>query len=362
RYRYVLRQGDHEVDGEFRTAPPEDEPATVRFLWSGDLGGGGFCRRLVDGYAIFRVMARSAADFFVFVGDTAYTDIPCRGHDVVPGPPAPAQTVAEYRAHHRYNREDPAFQAFLRRTPVYAIWDDHEVRNNFAGPSEPLMARGRQAFVEYWALAAGDRRSTRLYRRVRWGRLLELFILDTRQYRSRNTERDGPGKTMLGPEQRQWLLDGVTRSTATWKVVVTSVSLSIPTGAAERRDSWTGANILGLSSSDSTGFATERDAILRAFRRAGVRNLVFLAADVHHAELIRHHPHPDWSFHEFVAGPLAATTGRPRPLDVGLGPRSLFAQGNVRNFGEITIEPAHLTVRIVDEQGAELFSHTIGPE
>ena len=64
-----------------------------------------------------------------------------------------------------------------------------------------------------------------------------------------------------------------------------------------------------------------------------------------YAELIRHHPAPGWSFHEFVAGPLSARFGRPRPLDEGLNPRSLFARSGVNNFGEVTLEPAHLTVR-----------------
>src|SRR5207249_2217020 len=85
---------------------------------------------------------------------------------------------------------------------------------------------------------------TRLYRRFRWGRLLEVFILDTRQYRSLNRETDGPGKSMLGAAQKRWLLDGVTSSTAVWKVVVTSVSLSIPTGKPDARDSWTGVELV----------------------------------------------------------------------------------------------------------------------
>ena len=53
---------------------------------------------------------------------------------------------------------------------------------------------------------------------------------------------------------------------------------------------------------------------------------------------------------------------RPRPLDARLNSRTLFAQGGVYNYGEIKIEPAHLTVRVLDEQGSELFTHTIGPE
>ncbi len=361
RHRYQLAQGGERVDGEFTTAPPPDAPARVTFLWSGDLGGGGLCRPAEGEYGIFRAMLRHPADFFLFVGDTTYADVACNRPATVPGANFRARTLAEYRARHRYNREDHAFQAFLRRTPVYATWDDHDVRNDFAGTTEPLMPIGRQAFLDYWPVAAGDD-ATRLYRSVRWGRLLEVFILDTRQYRSDNRLPDGSRKTMLGAAQRRWLLDAVPASTAVWKVVVSSVTLSVPSGRPERRDGWSNANILGLAPATGTGFVTERDAILRELRVQGVRNLVVVAADVHHAEIIRHQPYRDWEFHEFIAGPLSAPPGRPRPLDGRLGPRTLFAQGGVYNFGEVTIESAHLTVRLVDEQGAVMFTHTIAPE
>ena len=71
---------------------------------------------------------------------------------------------------------------------------------------------------------------------------------------------------------------------------------------------------------------------------------------------------PDWSFYEFIAGPLSASLGRPRPLDDALGPRSLFAFGGADNFGVIRIEPATLGVPIVDTDGQERGSHTMGPE
>jgi alkaline phosphatase D len=361
RYRYRVAQDGAVTEGMFTTAPAATEPAPVRFLWSGDLGGAGLCRPAVGGYAIFPIMLRHPADFFLFVGDTVYTDVPCDRPGTAPGGNFRASTLAQYRARHLHNRRDPGLQALLRQTSVYAIWDDHEVRNDFAGTTEPRMPVGREAFLDYWPIIPPAEEPGRLYRRVRWGRLLEVFILDTRQYRSDNRMPDGPGKTMLGPAQRRWLVDAVTSSTATWKVVVSSVTLSLPTGRPERRDGWSSANVFGLPQ-EGAGFATERDAILRELRRGDVRNLVFVAADVHHAELIRHHPHTEWSFHEFIAGPLSASTGRPRPLDLSLNPRSLFAQGGVFNFGEVTVEPTHLTVRLIDETGAVMFSHTVGPE
>jgi alkaline phosphatase D len=361
RYAVRVSQGQARADAEFVTAPAPDAPARVTFLWSGDLGGGGYCRPQDGGYRIFRPMAERRADFFMFVGDTIYADVPCDRGGVVPGADFRARTLAQYRARHRYQLEDPPLQALLRGTSVYAIWDDHEVRNDFSGPHDALMPIGRRALLDYWPIAPPDEEPTRLYRRFRWGRLLDVFILDTRQYRSRNTDTDGADKTMLGAVQKRWLLDAVTSSSALWKVVVTSVSLSIPTGRPQARDSWTGVSPFGLPQ-DGAGFVTERDAILDHFRKNDVRNLVFVAADVHHAEVIRHEPAPSWSFHELVAGPLSATLGRPRPLDMTLNPRSLFARGGVFNFGEVVIGPAQLTVRLIDDAGAVMFTHVIKPE
>jgi alkaline phosphatase D len=361
RYTYRVRSGASETTGEFVTAPSDDSTGPVRLVWSGDLGSGGFCRPRGGAYRIFETMARQRPDFFLFVGDTMYADHVCRGPQLEPGADFVATTLPGFRRKHRYHREDPGFRKLLSHTAVSAIWDDHEVRNDFAGPHEPLMPLGRQAFFDYWPIVAPASETTRLYRKLRWGKLLEVFILDTRQYRSANSQLDGPGKTMLGHEQRRWLIDGVSASTAVWKVVVTSVSLSVPTGRTHR-DSWSNASVWGVPEENSTGFAHERDVILRALRQRGVRNLVFLTADVHHAELIRHHPTPEFSFHEFIAGPLTASQGRPRPLDAALNPRSLFGRGGVNNFGEIRIEPALFTVRILDEEGNELFTHTIGPD
>jgi alkaline phosphatase D len=360
RISYRVRQAGDSVQGEFVTAPGPDSPAPARFLWSGDLGGGRFCRRQADGYPIFRAMARHPVDFFLFVGDTIYADRRCNDGAFVPGYDFVARSLGEFRDKHRYNRADPAVQVFYQQTSVYAIWDDHDVRGDFA-PSDPLMPIGRRAFLDYWPIEPPAADPTRLYRRFRWGRLLELFILDTRQYRSANTEPDGPAKTMLGEAQRRWLVENVSASSATWKVVVSSVSLSVP-GLRQARDSWSNANILGFPEEGSTGFAAERQEILAAFRTRGVRNVVVLTADVHHGELIEHRLATDYRIHEFIAGPLSQAPGRPRPLDQALNPRSIAAVAGMNNFGEIAIDPEELRVRLVGEDGRELAAHRLRPE
>jgi alkaline phosphatase D len=358
RYRYVAGQGAVRVAGEFATAPAPDADAPVRMLWSGDLGGAGHCRDVEDGYRIFRAMAARRADFFVFNGDTIYADQACGKAPHAAGGQFVAAALADFHRKHRYNRADHAVQAFLRRTPVYAIWDDHEVRNNFAGAADPLMPVGRRAFQDYWAVEGPPAEPGRLYRSVRWGRHVEVFILDTRQYRTPNAEADGPAKTMLGAEQRAWLLDGLAGSTATWKLVVSSVPLGMFTGGAHS-DSWSSANVLGFSRGPRTGFVHERGVLLAALRERQVANVAFLTGDVHRAELIRHEPAPGQHLHEFVAGPLSARQGFARFLDRSLHSRSLASLGWTENFGEVAADGRRLTVRIVDASGSTRVSLTL---
>src|SRR5262249_37287858 len=218
--------------GEFTTLPDAKSHVPVTFGWSGDLGGQGRCRRGAAGYPIFDVMRARQLDFFLFLGDTMYSDSLCPSPPNEPGADFLATTLVEYRARHRYQRGAEALRRFLETTPVYAIWDDHEVRNDFAGPFDSQMPIGRQALREYWPIRVAPDDPQRLYRSVRAGADLDVFILDTRQYRSRNVDPDGPAKTMLGEKQLQWLLSELSESTATWKVIVTSVPLSISKGGS----------------------------------------------------------------------------------------------------------------------------------
>jgi alkaline phosphatase D len=350
-----------QIAGEFVTAPGPTVALPVRFVWSSGLGSSGYCRKPGAGYPIFGALARVPADFFLFVGDTIYADQVCGGSPRQAGYDFVARRLADFWSKHRYNREDPSVQAFYRRTSVYAIWDDREVRSHFAGPIEPLMEPARRAFIEYFPIQPPRDEPGRLYRKFRWGALLEIFILDTRQYRSPVAMHDGPAKTMLGAAQRRWLIESVSGSSAVWKVVVSSAPLSVPTGG-RIHDSWSNANGEGVPEDHGTGYAMERDAILRTLRQRGVRNLVFLTGDTQHAELVRHQPAAEWSFHEFIAGPLSATPGRPRPLDAGLNPRSLASLGGVANFGDIAIDSGGLTVRILDAEGQVRATDSLAPE
>lgn len=367
-YRYSVLTAepeaqDHELQpsgdagGSFRTAVPPDRHQPVTFVWSGDLGGQQHCRRGVDGYPIFDQVLRASPTFAVLLGDSIYADDRCPSPPNEPGSDFTASTVDQYRAKHRYQREAAALQRLLRSVPVFVMWDDHEVRNNFSGTQDPWMPAGRQALLEYWPIASPADDPTRLYRTIRWGKDVEIFLLDTRQYRSANAEKDGPGKTMLGSAQRQWLLDGLARSDATWKFIVTSVPLSNPKGgttAVPGNDSW-------ARGADGTGFFTELQSIVHGILTRSIRNIVWLAGDVHYAQVNRYDPDRDGTpdFHEFICGPLSAAPGRPLPPNPDLNPTTLYTDGGFPNFGVIAVEGDALTLTLRDATGAVRFAQTL---
>jgi len=362
RYRILTAGLRHETElaeratGRFKTSAASETPEPVRFVWSGDMGGQKHCRDQVAGYPIFVRMRQADPAFAILLGDLIYADDRCPAPPNVPGGDFLATTLDEYRAKHRYQRGDPALQRFLSEVPVYAIWDDHEVRNNFAGAADPLMPVGRQALLDYWPIATPAEDPYRLYRKIRRGADLEIFILDTRQYRSKNEEPDGEAKTMLGVGQRDWLIQGLATSTATWKVIATSVPLSIPKQGSQQmpgNDSWARA-------ADGTGFQTELRRILDAMKARGVRNVVWLAADVHFAQVNQYDPDGDGvaDFLEFVAGPLAAASGPAIAPDPTFRPSTLYSVGKFANFGLVTVQSRTLRLEIVDEAGTSRFVHT----
>ena len=343
------------LQGEFTTLPDMKSHAPVTFAWSGDLGGQGHCRRGAAGYPIFDRLRKQPLDFFLFLGDTIYGDDLCPSPPNEPGADFRATNLAEYRARHRDQRSAEALRRFLANVPVFVIWDDHEVRNDFAGPFDSQMEAGRQALREYWPMPVAADDPHRLYRRVPVGADLELFILDTRQYRSRNADQDGPAKTMLGAPQLQWLLKGLTESTATWKVIVSSVPLSIPKGrggGASGYDGWAGGP-------GGPGFERERQVIVEAILGQQMKNVVFLAGDVHLVQANAYDPNRDGvpDFHEFVVGPLSAAPGWLMPPTVGLRPTTLINETGYMNFGLVRVTRSSFDVTILDEAGTMRFSH-----
>lgn len=367
RYRYAVKarrtdqRSSREIieesgSGVLTTPQADDKSEPFTFLWSGDLGGQKRCRDEWVGYPIFYRMLQVKPAFAILLGDTIYGDDVCPSPPNAPGSESAAATLDQFRVKHRYQRGSAALQRFLASVPVYVIWDDHEVRNNFSGPHDPLMPAGRQAFLEYWPVGTPVEEPTRLHRKFRRGADAEFFILDTRQYRDRNVDRDSPTKTMLGSAQREWLLEGLARSTATWKFIVTSIPLSNPKNGTPQlpgNDSWARAE-------DGTGFQAELRTIVNAILKGRVRNVVWLAGDVHYTQVNAYDPNGDGTpdFHEFIAGPLSAAPNKPVPPDPAFKPTTFHSEGGFYNFGLVRVNKGELRLDIVDDTGLPRFTRT----
>ena len=389
-YRYQVRfDRGPAVTGSFRTAPDASDEAAVRVAFGGDVAGQNVCRDAGEGFPIADTIRQWKPDVFVGLGDMIYADNACEpvgryGNAQLPGGFGPAADLAGFWAHWRYNRADPALQRLLSSAAYVGVWDDHEVVND-AGPlHDPLppsaagvhlLPVGLDSFVDYTPIAVAENTPKRLYRSLRWGQHLELFVLDTRQYRDANGAEDSATrpKTMLGREQLTWLNERLAASDATWKVVVSSVPISIPTGfpAANGRDGW--ANF-----DQTTGFEHELLQILRGAADRGDR-MVWITTDVHFAEAFRYRPFadkPGFVVHELVTGPLNAGIFPIRDVDSTLSPEVLSFYGPASasdvttwseakrwfNFGTLEVAPdGALTAGIVNTAGDRVFTLRLGP-
>jgi alkaline phosphatase D len=378
RYSYRVRFGraGPSARGSFRTPPVETKAAPVRLAFGGDVAGQNVCRDAVEGFPIMDTIRAWRPDVFVGLGDMIYADNACEatgryGNAQLAGDFGPATDLEGFWAHWRYNRADPASQRLLGSTSYIGVWDDHEVINDF-GPLTDLAPIGLRAFLDYTPISSAPR----LYRSLRWGQHLELFVLDTRSYRDPNSAPDSldQPKTMLGREQLAWLKEGLAGSDATWKVIVSSVPMSIPTGfpAANGRDGW--ANF-----DQDTGFENELLDILSFMAEKGIDNSVWITTDVHFAEVFRYSPFPadpGFAVHEIATGPLNSGIFPNPSVDTTLNPEVLFFHGPASpddvtswdqakqwfNFGTLEVG-AHgdLTAEVLDAAGVSRFSLTREP-
>jgi alkaline phosphatase D len=385
-YRYKVGS----IRGSFETAPKASDAEDIRLAFGGDVAGQNVCRDANEGFPIMDTIRRAKPDVFVGLGDMIYADNACDpvgryGNAQLPGGFGPATDLPGFWSHWRYNRADTASQRLLASTGYVGVWDDHEVVNDFGPlsdtrstppytPGVHLLPIGLDAFLDYTPIAVAQNTPKRLYRSLRWGKHVELFVLDTRQYRDANIASDSPDrpKTMLGREQLTWLKDSLAASDATWKVIVSSVPMSIPTGfpATNGRDGW--ANF-----DQTTGFEQELLDILGFMERSGIRNTIWITTDVHFAEAFRYRPfssNPNFVVYELATGPLNAGIFPIRDFDSTLNPEVLTFYGPVTaeavttwteakrwlNFGTLDFaRDGTLTAGIVNTAGETKFSITL---
>lgn len=315
-YRAVIAGKKPGPVSRFITAPAPDDFAAVRFCFSGDT------RESYKPFSIMDAIRAVQPNFFVHLGDTIYAD---RGGSAVDLP----GFWGKYRA----NRADAPSQRLFSETSVYVTWDDHEVRDNYE-PGDPLAPIGQRAFLDYWPVRPDAGEPNRIYRSFRWGRGLELFLLDARQY------RDRARGTMLGPRQKEWLLEGLASSTAAFKIVATSVPLY--GGGDDRWD----------------GFPKERDQLIQWIRQKKIAGVTFISADLHHAALAQISRRP--GIKEIIVGPLAAPMNA---LGIGYSAGMEFFANKTFNFGVLTFDPKasppEMLLEIRDEDNGILYKTRI---
>ena len=314
-YRFVY-DGVASRIGRCRTLPrPDDSPESLRIAVLA-------CQNYLNGYyPAYHYVAEEEVDFLVHVGDFVYEsdagdfkglgsyDYPGRekrlpsGHDRV-------WNLDDYRYLYRTYRRDRFLQEALESHTLIAGWDDHEMVNDVywdratdapAGDhprgDDPrfmteLIADAMHAWWEFMPARVeydpgGDslQERFRLWRSFEFGDLVRLVLTDERLFRDPPREAiptadnvgpqyEPPGRTMLGEEQREWLVDTVTGSEATWTVWADEV-LTVPLRL--------GSGPLSLYPVQGgwDGYTRERMQITERIGSAGVENFVTLTGDMH---------------------------------------------------------------------------------
>ena len=392
--------------GQFNTAPMSRR--SIRFAWSGDTAGQGWG---IDdaGMLTYATMAGHQPDFFIHSGDTVYADNAMEDQVELPDGSIwtnstlidekrkVAETLDEFRAQWKYNMMDPHVAAMNASVPTFFQWDDHEVVNNWSASkslmdddrytekSVPLLqARATQAFHEMTPLRIHPSEPSRVYRKINYGPMLDIFFLDLRSYRGPNQAEMTTDLTndqrVLGAEQMEWLKRELSASTATWKVIASDQPIGLIVWDNFREQSGSEGIADGIGG-PAMGREVEVAELLRFIKTAGIENTVWLTADVHYTAA--HYDDPNNAqfqdftpFWEFVSGPLHAGTFGPNALDATFGPEVRYVKAPTEEQGvnlppsaglqffglvDIDADSQQITVRLMDRADTELYSVTLDP-
>lgn len=394
------------IVGRFKTAPASRR--NIRFAWSGDTAGQGWG---IDdtGMKTYATMAGHTPDFFIHSGDTIYADGPMKDEVelksggvwknsvLIDEKRKVAESLGEFRAQWKYNMMDEHVRAMNAMCPTFFQWDDHEVVNNWSDAKDltsddryteksvdVLTARASRAFHEMTPIRYTPAEPGRVYRKISYGPLLDVFFIDLRSYRGPN----GPSmedemtreSRIFGAQQIAWLKRELAASKATWKVIASDMPIGLIVW-----DNWREkAGAEAISNGDggpAKGRELEVADLLRFIKNASIENTVWFTADVHYTAA--HHYDPSRAqfqdfkpFWEFVSGPLHAGTFGPNGLDMTFGPEVKYVKApapdqgvnlspsmGLQFFGLVDIDgqSEQMTVRLMDRDDSELYKVTLDP-
>lgn len=398
------REQSNVVTGKFHTIGKHED---IRFVWGGDTAGQGWgINEKFGGMKIYETMRQVKPQFFIHSGDNIYADGPISetviaengetwNNIVTPEVSKVAESLDEFRGRYKYNLIDENLRRFYAEVASIPQWDDHEVVNNYSDAKDllgdpryteknvPLLvSRATQSFLEYAPIRKHDAtESERIYRKLSYGKLLDVFVLDMRSYRGPNTYNlqpvEGADTAFLGNAQIDWLLNELKDSKATWKVIAADMPIGLNIGDGPRWEAMANGD-----NGPAAGRELEIARLLSAMKDAQVHNVVWLTADVHYAAAHFYNPKtaatssfiPFW---EFVSGPLNAGSFGPGTKDKTFGievdfemapgteglPQNSSPYAGLQFFGEVNIDHhnKNMTVDLKDINGDVVYSRTLLP-
>jgi len=204
------------VSGSFRTPP---EPDSVRVINFCIVTCHDYPRRddSINGHKIYRNMLQVFPDFLVHTGDVEYYD--------KPAPFALTEELMRFKWDRIFAL--PYQRDFYRQVTTYFMKDDHDVLRDDAYPGMKYgtvsWERGLEIFDKE-QFPSNDLP----YKTIRWGKDLQIWLMEGRNYRSKNSDPDGPGKTIWGREQKEWLFETLKESDAVFKLLITPAPILGP--------------------------------------------------------------------------------------------------------------------------------------
>src|SRR5580704_1829087 len=338
------------------------------------------CSNYEHGYfSAYRHLTEEHPDVVLFLGDYIYDTIEerqpiVRRHSdgVV------ASTLPTYRNRYAQYRLDPDLQNLHAQVPSLVTWDDHEVENDYADqwsqwfvdPARFLLQRAAayQAFYEHMPVrpivSHPQGPVMRVYDRFTFGDLIEISMIDGRQYRSREAcygppnkggghlesnascpERLAAGRTMMGFAQESWLYSGLAHSKAQWNVIAQDVLM------AQLRQKLSGADAFWTDAWD--GYPANRTRLLKRIADTRVSNPVVVGGDIH--AFFANDLHLDF---DDPASPVVATEFVGTSISSYPAPYALFAQAvpdnphvrfcesRRRGYVRVDLERARMQVRL----------------
>ncbi|MBN1912461.1 MAG: alkaline phosphatase D family protein [Pirellulales bacterium] len=310
-------------EGRFKTAPPADVP--VRVLCTSVSCSAWKDRDCRRGYKIYDSMRRMKPDFFVHTGDYVYLDW------------ADPMGATPELVCHKWNRQNglPSVRDFYAVVPSYLVRDDHDSLRNDCWPGGRTlgdMTLDKSVAIWYDHMPIGKKS----YRTFRWGKDLQIWIVEGREYRSPNTMPDGPEKTIWGKTQKDWFTRTVTESDATFKILFSPTPVVGPDRVEGKHDNHSNVD-----------FATE-GRWLRRFM-ADQRNMYVINGDRHWQYVS---VCPDTGLWEFSQGPASNSHAEGwKPDDLRPEHRFLRVKGGYvaaevfREKGEPKIRFTHYDVK-----------------